>query len=338
MKVIVFDVPAEHSGALTILEDYYNKALNNSTDTEWIFVVGKPIFENTKKIKVLRFPWVKKSWLHRLYFDYFTAPKLVKKYAADEVLSLQNITIPRSKNVKQTVYLHQALPFVNYKFRLFENRKMWIYQNVIGRIIKKSIKDADAVIVQTKWMKEACIKETKESPKKFRVEPPILDIKVEETFTLTEKSKKNFFYPAGASYYKNHRIIIEACSKLKQLGVLDYSVIFTLKGDENKHITDLYNIVSKENLPVKFLGKITKKEVFEYYSKSILIFPSYIESSPLPLSEGIAHNSEIIASNCSFSLELLENYEKSSFFDWENSNDLVRHMKKYINKNLSYNI
>jgi glycosyltransferase involved in cell wall biosynthesis len=332
LKVIVFDVPAEHSGALSILEEYYNKAINDLNGVEWLFVVGKPNFKETNNVKVIRFPWIKKSWLHRLFFDYFTAPKLIKKFEADEVLSLQNITIPRSKKVKQTVYLHQALPFIDYKFGILEDRKMWIYQNIIGRIIKRSIKSADSVIVQTNWMKEACISETKESSEKFRVEPPMLDINVGKSFTLNEESRKNFFYPAGASYYKNHRILIDACNKLKENKVIDFNMILTLEGNENEHIIELYNIVVKEKLPVKFIGKISRKEVFEYYSKSILVFPSYIESSPLPLSEGKMHGTIIFASDCEFSQEILKGYSNAYFYDRKDSSKLAAYMKRFIER------
>ncbi|HOA81141.1 MAG TPA: glycosyltransferase, partial [Defluviitaleaceae bacterium] len=80
---------------------------------------------------------------------------MVKKYKPDKVLSLQNTIIPKVKKAKQEVYIHQSLPFVEYKFRFKENTGLWIYQNIIGRMIIRSIKKADHVIVQTEWMKKA---------------------------------------------------------------------------------------------------------------------------------------------------------------------------------------
>lgn len=331
MKIMVFDVPAVHGGALSILEDYYDKALEEQNGVEWIFVVSKPKLVETERIKVLRYPWIKKSWGHRLFFDYFVAPNLVRKYKVDEILSLQNTIIPRSNKFKQTVYMHQALPFIDYKFLFKENRKMWVYQNIIGEIIKWSIKKADNVIVQTNWMKESCILETGEPSTKFRVEPPLINIITKSSFTLNETSRKTFFYPAAGSYYKNHRIIIEACLKLKEKNLVDYKVIFTLSGDENPHIRNLFNISKDNNLPIEFIGKISKTDVFEYYSNSILLFPSYIESSPLPLSEGKAHETIIISSDLSFSKEILDQYHKKHFFDLRDSESLSNLMGNYIN-------
>jgi len=114
--IMVFDVPAVHGGALTVLEQQYEKAKQNS-DKNWIFILSKAELSETNNIKVLKYPWIKKSWAHRLYFDYFIAHKLVKKYKADEVLSLQNIGVPFIK-IPQSVYVHQSIPFIDIRFSL----------------------------------------------------------------------------------------------------------------------------------------------------------------------------------------------------------------------------
>ncbi|MCC5803214.1 glycosyltransferase [Rossellomorea vietnamensis] len=328
MNIMVFDVPAEYGGALSILEEYYTKAINNKDkNIQWIFVVSKPIFKDHENVKVLRFPWVKKSWGHRLIFDLFIAPKLVEKYRVDEILSLQNVFIPGVTGIKQSLYIHQSLPFVDYKFKFSENKLFWFYQNIMGRIIVKSIKKADHVIVQTNWMKTACIDKSNESSLKFEVRPPEINIEVENNFASTKETLKTFFYPAGSGYYKNHRLIVEACKKLVEEGLTDFKVFLTLSGDEDQHIIDLKNIIIKFELPVYLLGKISREEVFNYYTKSVLVFPSYIESSPLPLTEGKLHNTKILASNCEFSKEILIGYKEAYYFDWNKSEDLAKLMK-----------
>lgn len=337
MKIMVFDVPAEHGGALSILEEYYSMALNNEDKSiQWLFVVSKPQLKDAKNVKVLRYPWVKKSWFHRMFFDYFISPKLVKKHNVTEILSLQNITVPRIKNVRQSVYLHQSLPFADIKFKFFENRKLWVYQNIIGRLIIRSIKKADHVIVQTNWMKDSCIEKTNQPDSKFDVRPPQTgEIVVGRTFILNEETKKTFFYPAGASYYKNHRVIVEACKTLISNGINDFEVILTLNGDENQHIVDLKNTIVNFKLPIHFVGKIPRERVFDYYSKAILLFPSYIESSPLPLTEGKLHKTFIIASDCSFSKEILEDYDKSYLFNWSDSQRLAELINECISKRIN---
>ncbi|MCA0386434.1 MAG: glycosyltransferase [Firmicutes bacterium] len=321
MRILVFDVPAERGGALTILEQYYEKAIVDSKN-EWIFVISKPELESKKNVKIINYPWVKKSWMHRLIFDIFVAHKLVSKYNIDEVISLQNILIPNI-TVKQTLYVHQSLPFIDYKFRFLENKSLWIYQNIIGNLIYMSVKKADCILVQTNWMKNACLKKINVDGNKILVVTPEIGINVMRHFKHSEDSIRTFFYPAGASYYKNHRIIVDAFNKLNAKGIDNIKVIFTLKGNENAHIAELYETTKLCQLNINFIGSLTKEEVFNHYSKSVLIFPSYIETFGLPLLEAKMHNTPILASDCEFSHEILEDYNKVDFFNPFDSTDLV---------------
>ena len=116
MNIMVFDVPAESGGALSVLNDFYNEAkLFKDKSINWIFVVSKPDLEETANIKVVKFPWTKKSKVSRLYFDNFVASKLIREHNVDKVFSLQNVTIPHT-NVMQVLYVHNAIPFSNFKF------------------------------------------------------------------------------------------------------------------------------------------------------------------------------------------------------------------------------
>ena len=252
MRIMVFDVPAESGGALTILNQYYDAAIKDKKN-EWIFVVSTPELKETDNVKVLNYPWIKKSWFHRLHFDNLVSNKIVEKYKVDEILSLQNVVVPKVK-VKQTLYLHQPLPFVEKRYGLTEDFKFWLYQNVISRMIFKSIRKADKVIVQTKWIRDAAIKKANVKKEKFILKQPELNVSVKKLYTSDENNGKLFFYTASGLVYKNHEVIVKACKLLKDKGISDYKVIFTLKGDENKHIRKLRDIVIGENLPVEFIG------------------------------------------------------------------------------------
>lgn len=312
MNIMIFDVSAESGGALSILNDFYEKFKENKNN-DYILIVSKPEFKQTNNIKVLQFPWIKKSWFHRLYFDNFIAPKLIRKYNVEEVFSLQNIIIPHTK-VDQTVYVHNSLPFIEFRFSVFENKFLWFYQNVIGRFIFKSIKNANKVIVQTQWMKKACIDKLKVDGKKIEVMAPKINLEVKKKFQQSKENLSTFFYPASGVEFKNHKLIVEACMELKKQGKQSYKVLFTLQGDENKIISDLFEKADKNDLPIIFLGSISREDVFDYYSKSVLIFPSYIESIGLPLIEAKAHETPILASDCAFSHEVLHGYKKVSCF------------------------
>lgn len=99
------------------------------------------------------------------------APQLVKKYKIDKIISYQNNIIPRT-NVPQTLYMHNSIPFSDVKFKFLKEPKLWAYQNIISRLIFKSMKKADYIIVQSSWIKEASITKLKINKNKISVEPP----------------------------------------------------------------------------------------------------------------------------------------------------------------------
>ncbi len=330
MKIMVFDVPAESGGALTILRQYFHEALKDK-ENEWVFVVSKPQLKESENVKVLNYPWIKKSWFHRLYFDRFVAHKLVEKYEVDEILSLQNVVVPKIK-VKQTLYLHQPLPFVEKRYSIIENLKFWVYQNIISKMIVKSIREADKVIVQTKWIMNAAIEKANVNRNKFILKQPELNIMINKIYEQKSDHKRLFFYPASGLSYKNHEVIIKACKLLKDKGIIDYEVIFTLNGNENKEIRKLRELVQREKLPVNFIGSLNINEVYEYYSKSVLIFPSYIETFGLPMLEAKMHQAPIFASDCAFSHEILDDYENVEFFDPFDSQQLQNLILKDIQR------
>ena len=328
MKIMVFDVPAESGGALSVLNDFYNDVRSaDDPDARWSFVLGKAELQETERIEVLRFPWLKKSWIHRLYFDHVIAPRLVRKCKPDMILSLQNIVVPHTK-VFQVLYVHQSLPFVEFRFRIRENPLFWVYQNLIGRLIFRSIKKADKVVVQTRWMKKACVEKTGVDESKIEVIPPRIAVEPKAFFEPTKEALSTFFYPAAPYSYKNHTLILDACKQLVVQGYSDFRVIFTFRGDENEHAEMLFKRSQEEHLPIEFAGSLPREDVFSWYTRSILLFPSYIESYPLPLKEASTHRAVILASASSFSYEILEGYEKAHFFPPFDAGELGNLMKQ----------
>lgn len=328
MKIMVFDVPAESGGALSVLNDFY-KEYSTDEENEYIFVVSKPELKDTKNIKVLRFPWIKKSWFHRLYFDNFIAHKLVKKYKVDEILSLQNIIVPRCK-CRQTVYVHNALPFSEYRFSFRENKLLWIYQNVLSKKIFKSIIKANKVIVQTEWMKKSCVEKLNIDSQKILVSPPKINVEVRKSkrSQIDKRSFIMFFYPASGVIFKNHKVILEACLEMHRNNIRNYEFVLTLLGNENEEIKKIYEISKVNKLPIRFVGNLSRKEVFDYYTKSILVFPSFIESSPLPLTEAKMHGANIIVSNLPYAHEILSDYTHVEYFNPFEEKDLYIKLKE----------
>lgn len=326
MRVIVFNVAAESGGALTILKKYYEEAFRDNS-IEWHFIISTPRFESKENVYVHNYPWIKKSWLHRLFFDIFIANRIVRKLEGTTVLSLQNLLIPFLK-VKQTVYFHQILPFSEKKYKFNENRLFWIYQNIIGKLIIYSIKKADNVIVQAKWIKNLFINNYNVSPNRITVQSPNLNITSHKKYDTAIKNNKTvYFYPASAAEFKNHRLVVQVAKKLMQEGIDNFEILFTVTGKENSNISELVTVVDKNKLPIKFIGNLSITEVYAMYTKSILLFPSYLESYPLPLEEAKQHDTPIVASNLQFAKEVLAGYKKVKYIDPFTTEDLFLKMK-----------
>lgn len=329
-RVLVYDVAAESSGAKAVLEKYIESFRKDGASLYYVVtsVLDYPSSENAEFIKL---KWCKKSWLHRLYCDYVYMPRLIKKLNIDEIFSLQNIILP-IRGLKQTVLVHNAIPFTDHRFSLFSDSFLFIYQNLIGHLIKKSCKKADKIIVQTKWMKKKISELCKLPLTKIELE------KREEIRALSAENERikndipTFFYPAMPFSYKNHRVILEACRNLKNSGITDFKVVFTFTGDENKLAGKIKSIIQAEKLPIELVPTLNCKAMDEMYGKSVLLFPSYLETVGLPLLEAQAFRAKIIAADCAYSREALENYE-AEFFDYTSAEALALKMREVIHEN-----
>ena len=104
MRVLVYDVAAESGGALSVLEEYYRQHLEDR-ENHYVYLLSTARLDGAENITVLNHPEVKKSWLHRVLFDLFRLPAILREQRIDEVLSLQNTAVPGFRG-RQTVYMH----------------------------------------------------------------------------------------------------------------------------------------------------------------------------------------------------------------------------------------
>lgn len=315
MRIVVNNIAASEGGAMTVLKDFYSCVCENDKENEWIFLLGDKYFEETDNVKILTLPEIKKNPIKKVIFDFLTGKKYIQKLKPDVVFSMQNI-ITFGLKVPQMVYIHQSLPFQTvrkFSFLKSSERKIAFIQYFIGAIIKLSAKKSDKVIVQTKWMKEAVCKQCKlKSEKVLQVPPNVKNIT--HFRDEVDFDNRSFFYPTASAVYKNNACIYEACSILDRDGT-DYKVTLTLPPE-------------KSNKKIKCIGRIPYEEVISYYNKSTLIFPSYIETFGYPLTEARMLGGIILASDCAFSREALEDYENAYFFNPFCPEELAQLMKR----------
>lgn len=329
MRIVVNDIAASKTGALSILTDFYHYIAEHDRENEWIFLLGGSYIEETERIKVHVMQKVKKSWINRLCFDLFTGASYIRALKPDVVFSLQN-TITFGYKGKQIVYVHQPLGFQTVKkFSLLKSneREYAIYQYFIGAIINASIRRADKVIVQTDWMRNAVAKKAHVSTNKIVQILP--DVENLNQYRRQGVRKSNqFFFPSGVMIYKNHECILRACTLLNQKEITDFNILFTIDDEALKSITDYQYDNQHENITTT--GRLTKEQVLDAYNERTLIFPSYIETFGYPLAEARQFESPILASDCPFCHEVLEGYQDVNYFDPFNPAELADLMEKSI--------
>lgn len=317
MRIVVNDIAASKGGALTVLKDFYSCVRENDTENEWIFLLGDNILEETDNIKIIALPHIKNSRKKKLRFDLFTGRKFINSLQPDVVFSLQN-TLTFGVKAPQIIYLHHPVPFQKTKkfsFLKGSERSLAVYQHLIGRVIKKSVKKSDKVIVQTEWMQEAVIKQCRLPEEKvMRVAPTVADISIYNTDIPFHPDR--FFYPTAQPIYKNNGAIFKACELLNQKNIR-CDVVLTLPPEHSKG-------------DVRCVGRLPYGEVIEKYAESTLLFPSYIETFGYPMAEARKVGTIVLASDCPFSREVLAGYENAYFFDPFQPQELASLMERVI--------
>ena len=326
----MYDVAAEDGGGLFVLNNFYQDVLTfGNKDFEWYFIVSTNEIKETDRVRVLCYPEVKTSWIARLEFEYVRIPKIFKELNPDFIISLQNMPINRC-GVRQFVYLHQSLQFLHKKFSLLKSEEcsLAIRQKFISAFIKNAMPKAEHIFVQTQWIKDATVEWLKRDEKEISIVPVSLNIDGINIKRYSGALSRVFFYPARAEIYKNHQAIIDACYVLKSKGINDYQVILTIEKDMSSYANRI--IEQTKDLPIQCIGTVSYEKIWDYYSQSILLFPSYLETCGLPLLEAKAACARIIASDMPFSHEALDDYPNVEFFPYDNPKVLADRMEQAL--------
>lgn len=317
MRIVVNDIAASRGGALTILESFHSYVRDADDGNEWVFLLGSDVIDESPTVRTVFLPQVKKSWMARLVFDLFTGRRIINSLRPDVVLSLQN-TYTYGLSCPQVVYVHQPIPFQQMKvfsLRRRDERRLATYQHLIGAVIKQSIRRADHVIVQTRWVRDAIVDQVRIAGERVTVVPPGLD-DLSEYHDYTEADPGEFFYPTADTAYKNNQCVEEACQLLDEKGITDFTVTMTIETSNAPH--------------VNAIGRLPREEVLRRMSRSTLIFPSLIETYGLPLAEARALGSIVLAADLPYAREVLDGYANAYFFDPSSPHELAELMRRVM--------
>lgn len=314
-KILVLAPAAKEGGALSILIDF----LKGLGDTQFYYTVivhpraynELPVYNNILYIELSI-----SSWLERIKFDAFGYPG-VNYNSFKACINFQNI--PARMNITQFIYYHQSLPLTDIYFSPFNKKtlKLFLYKNFYGYFFKWNKKYVTNLVVQSEWVKSAISKKFDLNINMITVIPPKLN-PIDMNSILDVKNMRELnvlFYPAGAFYYKNHKVIVEA---LNYLGV-DFlknkkiKVVFTINKSD---CVELYELITlyKLNEFFDFIGPISRETVYAYLKcANALIFPSKLETYGLPLKEAEKFGINILVSDIQYAREVLRGYRHKQF-------------------------
>ena len=328
--ILVYAISASSGGAETILRIFYDefaKDINN-----YIIVSSVIELKPRDNIRIIRLPWVKKSSAHRIYCDTVYIKEIIRKIEKgkkiDEIFSLTNFALPLKgerdlAHIKQTVYVQNCIPFVNYKVNLLKDLRLWYSKYTVGFLSKQSLKRADNIVVQNEWMRKLLINQGYVNGENISVKRVVLPAVSDEEKKRINTSKVIFFYPAGASSYKNHAVIVRALLLLDRKYLDKIEVVFTISKTSNKNAKRLAKLTAENNLPIKFVGSLNKEEMQDYYRKSIVVFPSEMETVGLPLLEAKMYDCRILAADLEYARDTIGDYENSRYFAPEDVRELA---------------
>jgi len=349
--VFVNATAATEGGALTILEQFLEGISTYSNNIYYyIFcsLENLKIYEN-ENIKIINNIKGKK-WLDRIKWDLCGLKKWskIKDIRADLVISFQNTGVRYYEDINQLIYLHQSIPFMekfNWKLLDKNERLLWFYKNIYKKIIKINLKKNFYIIVQTKWMKDAVIRQFNWNPLKvILIKPNIKNISIEKITKIEFKDCSfHIFYPAHNAIYKNHELIIKALKYIRdnRQEIYDNLIIhFTIDRNlRNNRNTKLIRLIKNLKISdhIRFEGKIPYERVLVFYkSCDLMVFPSYIETFGLPLIESASFGLPILVSDLDYAREVIGGYKGAKFLDYKDAKLWAENIIELYNNRIKY--
>ena len=74
---------------------------------------------------------------------------------------------------------------------------------------------------------------------------------------------------------------------------------------------------------------MSREDLFAQYARSVLVFPSYIETIGLPLLEARSVGAPILAADCLYARDGVGDYEKAEFFEAFDAKKLSEMMERF---------
>lgn len=334
-RLVVSAINFTEGGPLTALRDCLTAA-SRTLPQEWeiIALVHSRQYFDVPRVRFIEFPLAKRSWIRRLYYEFWHFDDLSRKLKPDVWFSLHDIS-PRVAVPRQVVYCHNPSPFYRPRFSdVWWEPKFFLFTLFYRYLYRLNIHANDLVVVQQDWIRQAF--ERMYQVKHVLVAHPVFSTPVTENLTDCNIKPGVFLYPALPRVFKNFEVLCEAALLLReQLGDV-FEVRLTLDGSESRYAAHLKAMYG--NAPViQFVGRQSAQQMSENYQEATaVVFPSRLETWGLPVSEAKSYGKPIIISDLPYARESVGDYDKAVFFDPLDAEELARIMRACLQDNLGF--
>lgn len=332
-KIVVSAINFTEGGPLTVLKEclcYLSHLVSKNSTFKIIALVYDKELCAFPGIEYIEITASKDSWLKRVYIEYLYFYKLSKKIKPYLWLSLHDIT-PNVVSKKRVVYCHNPTPFYRPNWADTKNDfKISLFSLLYKYLYKINIHKNDFVIIQQKWLKDEFVDMFKLSQDKVIVAYPKKGKKEKKLNCSAPNLSKKFFFPSFPRVFKNFEVIGDAVILLKKRNIINFKVIFTINGTENKYSRWLFSRFGHlEN--INFIGKIDHDNVMQLYGEvDCLLFPSRLETWGLPISEFALYNKHMIIADLPYARETASSAMLVSFFNPYSPEELADRMEMVI--------
>ncbi len=323
-KIIVVNALFIKNGGPQVILNRYIEELLNKGAKKLIIISAIELKIINKKISNISIKNFKKyNFLSIFYYLYYGVGARINNLNFDFIISFDYSLMIKNKNIKQYLYIHNAICLLNNKdlMEIINYDYKYIYYKYLYPIIAiLFLKYKKTIIVQQKEL----AKFYEKKGMYVLIQPPSLIASKNKDsspvlFDINKKKCKpvEYVYPTSCKAHKNIIMIIDAFNKCKH----DNKILkLTIQNDGSKYYSEIIKAING-NKNIKLIGNMGHQELMFYMrnSRPIIIFPSLIESWGLPLEEARELNLKIIVINRNYAHETLNDYANAFYI--KNSTD-----------------
>lgn len=333
-RLVVSAVNFNEGGPLTALRDCLDSAVHTLVP-EWeiIALVHDRRLFTTEDVRYIEFPDAKRSWLRRMYHEFWKFNTLSLQLRPDVWLSLHDIS-PRITVPRQVVYCHNPSPFYRPRLReLLWEPKFLLFTLFYRYLYRINIHANDMVVVQQDWIRKAF--QRMYGVRRVVVAHPVTDRILEQGDRDSSEQPGVFLYPALPRVFKNFEVLCEAAHLLQQQVGATFELRLTLTGDESRYAAYLKRRFADTPV-IRFIGRQNKEQMMQQYKDaSAVVFPSRLETWGLPISEAKSWGKPLLVADLPYAHETVGAYDQVSFFDPLDPNQLADLMATHLRGELN---